>query len=1093
MANPLSVAGSAVAVVSLGLRVTGGITEYIDALHSRDQYITSVRQKNDTLRKTLQVVEASLSRLQLQGDHQAAAQVVRECLDTSMKELKALEDLITELTIGDPSLPRRQSKIKTQGRKLMYPFSRPKLEQLGTRLGHINAALQLALQTLGLSISQLSTEKLVTLEAASIALSTDLLTVQSEVSAIGNPLKDMHKTLSGIESRFGSLENLCKRLLESPAMPRSTPEANPNMITSRLLSKPAVLRDMCDASGAREFYKSNQSPSIMNHGSAQTSMVSRYPGGRFSCVCHHLQHLQRNDSVWGAINVSIETITEKHLPGCPAGRMILDTNQSRKISFTYTGLRNLLNSAVQLSFMMPSGAGGWSLSSNIAVYPIVDSRTAPVFKLLTMVETAQRHMTDETKLTETLYPSVVSSILRLFQAQKASPRAVDDENRSLVHYLIKCPLPSQAEPSVFLELLQYLLVNKAPAYNYDDWGNTPIATMFTSYYYSAVTDPMYSAVTELILRHNTEDDVVCISGPPTSPAAATILDRSGRKYRAEPFVLLHHFLSSSTKLAEAYGCGPLSIAILSNSMEQVEYLVKKHPATLAERNLFGYTPLHLAADKPQFLRLLAKAADAFVLNQADNNSGISPVEAALMLGSLKCQEQENSPRMCRRCRCAECAVILLKADCSVPVSPKLSYVLSCASKRCCLKYIRHMKARRDRLKRLAIDNLSTAELEQLDLSAEHVLDSLAPRAIQLLQNRGVSIPEALEIGPLPVYRNLKNFQYAELFFRIGFHDTDAWIDVEKASLESIPPQLDSFSTQGPSYLLWLGAHGATSCQFKSFDSPKNIFTALFLFFGIGPKIKKVFSSSWNLPLGALPLSLEARKDWFRTVNSAVLSADIHDECRCLCSPAGCTPITSLLKSAVEPASWKYNFGNSGGAIVEEITQRPSISGMISSFIHYLEDFWVHFEVRHYTEALRYLTFEILGIPHCCCQATAPVCDSPDEIEDKHGYELALLEELMHEFGGKLTNVLQHPSLSIDHIIKFWTHTFVDRMVEVLDKLEGDNLTVDEKREAEEIGVVWKALGPEPPEPPTPEILDNPYDKSTIDHWMYEVYKIEAAC
>lgn len=150
MANPLSVAGSAVAVVSLGLRVTGGITEYIDALHSRDQYIAAVRQKNDTLRKTLQVVEASLSRLQLQGDHQAAAQVVRECLDTSIKELKALEDLITELTIGDPSLPRRESKLKTQGKKLMYPFSRPKLEQLGTRLGHINAALQLALQTLGL-------------------------------------------------------------------------------------------------------------------------------------------------------------------------------------------------------------------------------------------------------------------------------------------------------------------------------------------------------------------------------------------------------------------------------------------------------------------------------------------------------------------------------------------------------------------------------------------------------------------------------------------------------------------------------------------------------------------------------------------------------------------------------------------------------------------------------------------------------------------------------------------------------------------------------------------------------------------------------
>jgi hypothetical protein len=136
--------------------------------------------------------------------------------------------------------------------------------------------------------------------------------------------------------------------------------------------------------------------------------------------------------------MSVETTTEKHLPGCPAAQIVLDTNQSRKISFTYTGLRTLLNSAVQLSFMIPSGAGGWSLSSNITIYPIVDSDTAPVFKLLTLVETAQIFMLDETKMTETLYPAVVNSILRLFQAKKASPRAVDNYNRSLVYYLIKC-------------------------------------------------------------------------------------------------------------------------------------------------------------------------------------------------------------------------------------------------------------------------------------------------------------------------------------------------------------------------------------------------------------------------------------------------------------------------------------------------------------------------------------------------------------------------------------------------------------------------------------------------------------------------------
>lgn len=530
-------------------------------------------------------------------------------------------------------------------------------------------------------------------------------------------------------------------------------------------------------------------------------------------------------------------------------------------------------------------------------------------------------------------------------------------------------------------------------------------------------------------------------------------------------------------------------------MEQVEHLVKNHPATLAEENLFGYNPLHLAADKPQFLRLLAKAADARALNHTVE-TGISPIEAALLLSGLRCREQRESQRMCRRCRCAESAVILLKADCSVPVSAQLSYVLNFASKRCTLKYTRHMKARRDRLQRLAINNLSTAELEQLDLSAERALDSLAPRAIQLLQNRGVSIPEALEIDtdcPLPVYRKLDNFQHAELFFRAGFHDTDAWLDVDKAALRRIPSKLDRIRTQGPSYLHWLGAHGATSCQFKSFDSPKSIFTALFLFSAMGPNIKYGLFSSWDFSNGTLPLSLEARKDWFHTINAAVLSADIHDECRCLCSPAGCTPITSLLKGAVASQSWEYAVELLGGGAKKEMVRRPSIPGMIDPFIRYLEHFWAYLELRHYTEALRYLTFEVMGIQHCCCQNRVEDYKSLDELEDKYGFELALLEELLREFNGELTKILQDPNLSIVHITKFWAHTWVDRMTEVLEKLEGDSLTVDEKRGAEEIGVVWKPLGPEPPDPSTPEIPGNPYDRSTIDHWMYEVYKIEAAC
>ncbi|KAM3498598.1 hypothetical protein MY10362_008097, partial [Beauveria mimosiformis] len=117
MADPLSVAGLAFAVVSLGLQVTAGITDYFDALSSRDQDIAFARQQNDTLRKTLRVIESSSSRLQ--NDHRAATAALRECLDSCKKELQALEITVAELVSSDQATTCRKDKIRNQGKRLL--------------------------------------------------------------------------------------------------------------------------------------------------------------------------------------------------------------------------------------------------------------------------------------------------------------------------------------------------------------------------------------------------------------------------------------------------------------------------------------------------------------------------------------------------------------------------------------------------------------------------------------------------------------------------------------------------------------------------------------------------------------------------------------------------------------------------------------------------------------------------------------------------------------------------------------------------------------------------------------------------------------
>jgi chromosome segregation ATPase len=148
MADPLSVAGLAVGVVSLGIQVVGAITTYTDALNCHETEIAPVRRQNDALKKSLEVVEALRSRFQ--PEHEVAAIAVQECLESCKKELDSLERLVADLSDSDKATTSRKGKVKNKGKKLLYPFNRAKVEQLETRISSAHAILQLTLQTLGL-------------------------------------------------------------------------------------------------------------------------------------------------------------------------------------------------------------------------------------------------------------------------------------------------------------------------------------------------------------------------------------------------------------------------------------------------------------------------------------------------------------------------------------------------------------------------------------------------------------------------------------------------------------------------------------------------------------------------------------------------------------------------------------------------------------------------------------------------------------------------------------------------------------------------------------------------------------------------------
>jgi hypothetical protein len=362
------------------------------------------------------------------------------------------------------------------------------------------------------------------------------------------------------------------------------------------------------------------------------------------------------------------------------------------------------------------------------------------------------------------------------------------------------------------------------------------------------------------------------------------------------------------------------------------------------------------------------------------------------------------------------------------------------------------------------------EVERLNLVPGRVLDSLGPRVVQLLEDYGVQVPPALLVAKTQsrsssIYGELGSPADAELFFQVGFHDTDSWCDAEATSLKNL-----SFKYRGLHYLHWLAKHGATSCQLRSCESEESKRIGYYIYFEIGMYI---MGRAKRRRREGLPYPTLGLMPWVQELNATALQADIADTCRCNCSPGGCTPLTFLLKGMC----W--------------CNDQPSEA--ITGFTLYLEHFLADFEIRHHIAALRYLTYTRLGIPHACHLRSRYSCGyntDLEEYEEENAYGLALLEGLLDEFEPELIAILQDPDQGIDDLLDFWQGTWLSRMENVLESLKGNDLTEDEKRGAEDIGVKWHNMGPEPQRP---EVIQNPYDRRTLEHWMYELEKIEAEC
>ncbi|RKK94143.1 hypothetical protein BFJ68_g15300 [Fusarium oxysporum] len=209
-------------------------------------------------------------------------------------------------------------------------------------------------------------------------------------------------------------------------------------------------------------------------------------------------------------------------------------------------------------------------------------------------------------------------------------------------------------------------------------------------------------------------------------------------------------------------------------------------------------------------------------------------------------------------------------------------------------------------------------------------------------------------------------------------------------------------------------------------------------------------SQWSFQLGnRVPLSPK--------VSSIIFEEDNVDDCRCQCSPKGCTPLTKFLAVINRKQTWVLKFGISE-TISSVLKHFEYLYGLLGHVGYNLaKEHWID------SAAVRHFTFLILDLRHTCCcigntigqEASGPLSTGDrHEIEEEDSSRLELFEQLVTEFGRERGNYAD--------LLSFAREYWAPKMEAVDRGIESYVLTETQRQSAEAAGVVWECYGPQLP-------------------------------
>lgn len=142
MSDPLSVAGSAVGVISLGLSVCGKIVDYCRAYHGYDEDIRKVAASVESLSETLEDLEDAIKFAET-TQPRVATRLSNKVIGIK-QHITQLESVLKRYGPGNPDegFARR---ARNQAKKTVHAFRKDVLREMAADMGTLQESLQTAL------------------------------------------------------------------------------------------------------------------------------------------------------------------------------------------------------------------------------------------------------------------------------------------------------------------------------------------------------------------------------------------------------------------------------------------------------------------------------------------------------------------------------------------------------------------------------------------------------------------------------------------------------------------------------------------------------------------------------------------------------------------------------------------------------------------------------------------------------------------------------------------------------------------------------------------------------------------------------------